>query len=63
MWVFLKKKEHKYTKYRPKWCGHCPFGGCDYCWGLAEKADKNDLDNLKEFCKNCDLADLKELNK
>lgn len=51
-------KEHKYTEYRPKWCGHCPFDGMDYCWGLAEKVDAKDLTTLKMFCKNCDLNKL-----
>ena len=56
-------KEHKYTKYRPKWCRHGKFNGMDYCWGLATEVDKaiknNEEFDMEEFCKNCDFNKIK----
>jgi hypothetical protein len=50
---FLYKyfKVHPMTKHRPKCCGHPPFDGIDYCWGLGISI----RDNKKMDCSGCDL--------
>ncbi len=53
----MKPREHKYTKYRPKWCKHPTFESIDYCWGLAVCADNKKLDEFyKSKCTTCDLS-------
>jgi len=53
-------KQHKYQKFKPKWCDYDNFAGINYCWGLAGIADKwkmnkkKTAEELKRFCKNCE---------
>ena len=61
-----KKKEHKYTKYRPKWCNYPPFEGINYCWGLAVSADEHTLRKFKtnkcRMCEYSEFADTKAID-
>ena len=61
-----KKKEHKYTKYRPKWCNYPPIEGINYCWGVTVAAGEHNLRKFKankcRMCEYSEFADTKAID-